>query len=107
MINQLRSNIPEIAIRTTFIVGFPGETEEDFEELSSFLEEYKLDRVGAFAYSREEDTVAYSMDNQIDEDLKNERLSAVMDIQQEISSEIMSKKIGSVLEVLIEEKNKW
>lgn len=104
LINQLRSNVPKIAIRTTFIVGFPGETEEDFDELVSFLEKYKLDRVGAFAYSREEDTVAYSMDNQIDEDLKNERLSSVMDIQQEISSEIMSKKIGSVLEILIEEK---
>ncbi|MBL7575096.1 ribosomal protein S12 methylthiotransferase [Peptoniphilus asaccharolyticus DSM 20463] len=104
LIKQLRNNIPDIAIRTTFIVGFPGETEEDFEELVEFLDEYKLDRVGAFAYSREEDTPAYFMDNQIDEEVKNERLERIMGIQQDISAEIMLGKIGSELEVLIEEE---
>ncbi|WP_455257294.1 30S ribosomal protein S12 methylthiotransferase RimO [Peptoniphilus asaccharolyticus] len=104
LINQLRNNVSDIAIRTTFIVGFPGETEEDFEELVEFLDEYKLDRVGAFAYSREEDTPAYFMDNQIDEEVKNERLERIMGIQQDISAEVMLGKIGSELEVLIEEE---
>lgn len=101
---KLKNEVPDMTIRSTFIVGFPSETEEEFNELLEFLEKFKLDRVGAFSYSREEDTKAYYMKDQIDEDEKNNRLSRLMDIQQEISSELMLNKIGSQLEVLIEEK---
>lgn len=104
LIYNLKNSVPDIIIRTTFIVGFPSETEEDFNELLDFMKTYKLDRVGAFTYSKEEDTKAYHMQHQIDEDLKNERLSELMAVQQEISSELMENKIGKEYEVLIEEK---
>lgn len=103
LIQNLRKKIPEIVIRSTFIVGFPGETTEQFEELLDFLKEVKLDRVGAFKYSKEEGTKAYEMEGHLPEDIKVERVNKLMELQEEISYENLEKRIGSVLEVLIEE----
>ena len=95
---------PDATLRTTMIVGFPGETEEEFEELIDFIKEVKWDRMGAFTYSKEEDTPSYDYPDEIDEDIQNERLSALMEIQREISLEKNKEKIGKVIEVLVEEK---
>ncbi len=102
---RLRKAIPDIAIRTTLIVGFPGETEADFDELYDFVDETKFQRLGVFAYSQEEGTVAAEMDNQIDEDIKEERKDAIMRRQMEISREYNESLIGNTIEVLIEGKD--
>ena len=94
--------IPGMVIRTTVICGFPGETEADFEELCEFIKEPRFDRLGAFAYSREEDTPAYDFENQIDEQVKQDRADIVMAEQSRISEELNRKKIGEVLEVISE-----
>ena len=94
--------IPGMVIRTTVICGFPGETEADFEELCEFIKETRFDRLGAFAYSREEDTPAYDFENQIDEQVKQDRADIVMAEQSRISEELNRKKIGEVLEVISE-----
>lgn len=94
--------VPDMVIRTTVICGFPGETEADFEELCEFIKETKFDRLGAFAYSREEDTPAYDFENQIDEQVKQDRVDIVMAEQSRISEELNQKKIGEVLEVISE-----
>jgi len=91
-----------ITVRTTMIVGFPGETEEEFEELLSFVKEARFDRLGAFTFSPEENTVAAEMDGQIDEEIKQQRLDQLMLIQQEISAEKMQERVGEVCEVLVE-----
>ena len=91
-----------ITVRTTFIVGFPGETEEEFEELLGFVRDARFERMGAFAYSREDDTPAAAMDGQIDEEIKRERLDRLMLLQQEISLENNQKRVGSICEVLCE-----
>ena len=93
-----------IAVRTTMIVGFPGETEEEFEELMDFVEETRFDRLGAFAFSPEEGTVAAEMENQLPEEIKQERLDRLMLLQQEISAEVCAARVGEVCEVLIEGK---
>ena len=103
-VDMIRSKIPDAVIRTTVIVGFPGETEEDLEELIEFMKEIKFDRLGAFAYSREEDTPADRMDGHIDEEIKEERRERVMMVQQAISEEINQKREDKVFEVLIEEE---
>lgn len=103
-VEMIRNKIPDATIRTTVIVGFPGETEEDLEELIDFMEEIKFDRLGAFSYSREENTPADRMDGHIDEDEKEERRERVMMVQQRISEEINRKREDKVLEVLIEEE---
>ena len=102
---RLRKAIPDIAIRTTLIVGFPGETEADFDELYDFVDETKFQRLGVFAYSQEEGTVAAEMDNQMDEDIKEERKDAIMRRQMEISREYNESLIGNTIEVLIEGKD--
>lgn len=102
-IGRLRSAIPDIHIRTTFIVGFPGESEKDFEELVNFVEETKFERLGVFAYSREEGTVAGNMDNQIEEDVKSVRADTVMRRQLDISREINQAKVGNTIEVMVDE----
>lgn len=102
-VEMIRNKIPNATIRTTVIVGFPGETEEDLEELIEFMKEIKFDRLGAFAYSREENTPADRMDGHMDEEIKEERRERVMLVQQEISEQINQKREGKVLEVLIEE----
>ena len=104
-IERLKSAIPDIHIRTTLIVGFPGETEEDFETLLDFVEEMRFARLGVFAYSQEENTEAGEMDNQIDEDVKQERLDAIMRRQLDISLEYNREKVGKELTVLVEEKD--
>ncbi len=104
LLNKLRESIENIVIRTTFIVGFPGETDEDFDELISFITENPIDKVGAFKYSREEDTLAFSMDEQIDEEIKEDRLNSLMEEQQIISEKLLSKHLNTEIDVLLEEK---
>ena len=103
LISKLKKEIPEIIIRTTFIVGFPGETEDDFIQLCDFVKEVKFDRLGVFTYSKEEDTPAYDLPNQIEEDIKLQRSEEIMSIQLSISEELMSNKVGKIYEVMIEE----
>ena len=99
---KLRMEIPDVTVRTSIIAGFPGETREQFYELSEAVKELKFDRMGVFAYSREEDTAAYGFPDQIDEKTKEERKNKLMEIQQEISLNINKGKIGTVQEVLCE-----
>ena len=94
--------MPDIHIRTTMIVGFPGETEEEFDELLDFVEETRFERLGVFAYSREEGTVAGDMEDQIDEDVKAQRVDAVMRRQLDISREINEEKVGNTMVVLVD-----
>lgn len=105
LIAQIRHRLPDAVIRTSLIVGFPGETEEEFEELRQFVEETKFDRLGVFAYSREEDTPAYDMDNQIDEEEKERRRELLMMVQSEISQQLNEDKIGKIVRVLVEDKD--
>jgi ribosomal protein S12 methylthiotransferase len=102
LIEKLRLSIPGITLRSTFIVGFPGETKEDFQDLLDFMTQVKLDRVGIFAYSREEGTAAAKMDRQVPEEIKTERRDRAMEIQQKISLEINQRKIGETVTVLVE-----
>jgi ribosomal protein S12 methylthiotransferase len=101
-INKMRANISGVTLRTTLIVGFPGETEENFEELKQFVKETKFDKLGVFKYSMEDGTAAAEMENQISEDIKMKREQELMIIQQSISKELNSKKIGKIYEVLVE-----
>lgn len=103
-IYRIRKEIPEASIRTSIIVGFPTETQEQFDELCEFVKEVKFDRLGVFAYSREEDTPAAILEGQIDEDIKQERKNRLMEIQQGISYEKNKTFVGSTLEVMIDEK---
>lgn len=103
VLSKLRREVPGIVIRTTFIVGFPGETEADFEELCAFLKEQNFDHAGAFAYSREEDTPAYDFPDQIDEQIKQDRLDILMRAQGEINEKLNEGKVGSVVRVLCED----
>lgn len=105
LIDKIRREIPNAAIRTSLIAGFPGESESDFEELCDFVREVRFERLGVFAYSREEDTPAYGFDNQIDEDEKERRRDLIMMIQSEIAEEQNAKKINSVVRVLVEGKD--
>jgi ribosomal protein S12 methylthiotransferase len=102
-IRRLREGIPGIHIRTTFITGFPGETDAAFEELAGFVSEAKFDRLGVFAYSPEEGTAAAEMPDQVDEEVKAARRDEIMEMQRQISLEKNESKIGNVLKVLIEE----
>ncbi|OVE69682.1 30S ribosomal protein S12 methylthiotransferase RimO [Clostridium diolis] len=104
-IQILRERVPEIVIRTTFIVGFPNETDEDFNEIIDFLKEHKLEKVGAFTYSQEEDTPAAKMDGQIDEEIKEKREEDLMLLQKNISEEINKLKIGKLYDILVEGYN--
>ena len=103
VIKKLRDKIPNIVIRTTFIVGFPGETEEDFKELCEFVSETKFDRAGAFPYSREEDTPAYDFDDQIDEQTKQDRADILMKEQMAVAEEKNEKMVGKIITVLCED----
>ncbi|MBE6574675.1 MAG: 30S ribosomal protein S12 methylthiotransferase RimO [Ruminococcaceae bacterium] len=102
-IARLRAAIPDIIIRTTFIVGFPGETEEDFLSLCEFVRATKFDRAGVFPYSREEDTPAYDFPDQIDEQLKLDRADILMREQQAVVDELMPKRVGTTVLVLVED----
>ena len=102
LINRLREEIPGIAIRTSLIAGFPGETEEQFETLCNFVKEMKFERLGAFAYSAEDGTRAAKMDGQIADDVKEKRAEILMDIQNKVAEENGKKQIGKTLTVLTE-----
>lgn len=102
LLAKLRKRIPGIVIRTTFIVGFPGETDADFEELKEFVEQQRFENAGVFAYSQEEGTVAGAMPNQIPDEIKQERYHELMALQAQISEEIHKDTEGQTLEVLIE-----
>ncbi|CDM68851.1 Ribosomal protein S12 methylthiotransferase RimO [Clostridium bornimense] len=101
-IDELRKRVPEIALRTSLIVGFPGETEEDFNELVDFVKEYKIDNLGVFTYSKEEDTLAAEMDNQVDEEVKEKRKRIIMTLQSKIFFNKNKNKIGKKYRVLVE-----
>lgn len=104
IIDYARKKIPDIAIRTTFIVGFPGETEENFDELLEFVKDMQFDRVGAFEYSHEEDTSAYLLEDNISDEEKNHRISLLMEVQREISYNKNIDKIDREMKVLIDRK---
>jgi ribosomal protein S12 methylthiotransferase len=103
LIHQFRELVPDLTIRTTFIVGFPGETEEDFEELLAFMKEMRFERLGIFTYSREQGSEAARLPHQVPEKVKRERLERAMLLQQEISRESNKKWVGQMLQVLVDE----
>lgn len=102
VLKRIRKAIPDATIRTTLIVGFPGETEENFQELSDFVEEFKFDYAGVFKYSREEDTVAYRLPNQVDEDVKERRYAELVNLQSEIAEKKNRQLLGQVVDVMID-----
>lgn len=104
LITSIREKIPGICIRTTLIAGFPGETEEDVEELIDFLERMQFDRVGIFTYSHEENTIAHQLDDDVPQDIKEQRAQRIMDVQQEISFRKNQEKIGQIFKVIIDKK---
>ncbi|HSV09390.1 MAG TPA: TRAM domain-containing protein, partial [Hanamia sp.] len=104
IIGEIRYKIPDICLRTTLIAGFPGETQDDVEELKTFLQKMEFDRVGIFTYSHEENTSAYSLENDIPEEEKERRAQEIMDIQQEISYRKNEEKIGKTLKVIVDKK---
>lgn len=103
-IDRIRAEIPKASIRTSIIVGFPTETEEQFQELCEFVQDVKFDRLGVFAYSQEEDTAAALLEGQIDEEIKQERRNRLMEVQQHISSEKNKAFVGDVMEAIVENK---
>jgi len=106
LIIKVRKKIPQVAIRTSFIVGFPSETEKEFRELIDFMEEMQFERLGAFTYSREEGTAAFDFKGQVAQKNKDERLEILMSRQQLISRKVNSRFLGSYMDVLIEEEEK-
>ncbi|MEQ8534821.1 MAG: 30S ribosomal protein S12 methylthiotransferase RimO, partial [Imperialibacter sp.] len=104
LLATMRSKVPGIAIRTTLIAGHPGETEEDFEEMMDFVQKSRFDRLGVFNYSHEENTHSYSFEDNIPENVKQERADAVMEVQEAISYELNQQKIGKTFKVLVDRK---
>ena len=104
LIRAIRSAVPGICLRTTLITGFPGETEQDVEEVKDFLREHRFDRVGIFTYSHEEGTSAHDLPDDVPADIKQQRAQEIMEVQQEISCEINQQKIGKTYKVLIDKK---
>ena len=104
LIKQIRNILPEIALRTTMLVGFPGETEEDFKELCNFVKEMEFERLGVFMYSHEENTSAHDFEDDVPGEIKEERAAILMEIQQEISTKKNDEKIGKTYKVLIDRK---
>jgi ribosomal protein S12 methylthiotransferase len=102
LLNVIREKIPQIAIRTTLIVGHPGETEEAFMEMMDFVEKNRFERLGVFTYSHEEDTHSYTMKDDVPEEVKQQRLEAIMELQEGISEEINAEKVGKKYRVLID-----
>ncbi len=103
-IQKLRREIPDIHIRTTILVGFPGETEEDFQKLLTFAEEMRIPRLGAFAFSDEEGTMAFNMDGKLDDETKNERVEELMRLQFGISESLNEEKVGRTFQVMVDEE---
>ena len=102
LIKEIRERVPGIALRTTMLVGYPGETEEDFRELMDFVEKARFERLGCFTYSHEENTHAYNLEDDVPEEVKQERADAIMEIQSEISLELNREKVGKEFRVLID-----
>ncbi len=105
LVNTIRDKVPGIAMRTTLITGYPGETEQDFEEMQQWVEETKFDRLGCFTYSHEEKTSAYSLIDDVPDEIKQQRADAIMEIQQGISFDKNQEKIGNTYKVLIDKKD--
>lgn len=104
LLNEIRGHVPGIAIRTTMIIGHPGETEDDFNELMDFVEKSRFDRLGVFPYSHEENTHSYSMKDDVSAETKQDRTEAIMDLQQTISLELNRERIGKIFKVLVDRK---
>jgi len=105
LVNQIRDKVPGIAMRTTLITGYPGETEQDFAEMAEWVEETKFDRLGCFTYSHEEKTHAFSLIDDVPDEVKQERADAIMEIQQGISFDKNQEKIGRTFKVLVDKKD--
>lgn len=104
LLQTIRSKVPGIAIRTTMITGHPGESEQDFQELVDFVERSRFDRLGVFTYSHEDNTHSYSMEDDVPEDVKQERMDQLMEVQQNISLDLNRKKIGQTFKVMVDRK---
>ena len=104
LLKKIRTQLPDAAIRTTLIVGFPGETDAEFEELLNFIKEFKFERLGVFTYSPEEGTKAYKLDDNIPEEIKQQRLNAIMDIQQSISLSLNETRLGKIYKTIIDRR---
>lgn len=102
IVNRIRDKVPEIAIRTTLICGYPGESEKDYQEMMEWIEKSRFDRLGVFAYSHEENTHAYSLTDDVPQEVKRQRADAVMQVQQGISLELNKKKVGKKMKVLVD-----
>ncbi|MCB0550740.1 MAG: radical SAM protein, partial [Phaeodactylibacter sp.] len=104
LVRLARRKIPNLNLRTTMLVGFPGETEEEFQDLCDFVEEMEFDRLGVFQYSHEEDTLAHGLEDDVPAEIKEERANRVMEIQQEISFRKNQEKVGKTFKVLFDRK---
>ena len=104
LVRLARQKIPNLSLRTTMLVGFPGETEEEFQDLCDFVEEMEFDRLGVFQYSHEEDTIAHGLEDDVPAEIKEERAGRIMEIQQEISFRKNQEKIGKAFKVLFDRK---
>ncbi len=104
IVNEIRAKVPNIAMRTTLICGYPGETERDFEEMYNWVEETRFDRLGCFTYSHEEKTHAHQLVDDVPEEVKQARVDAIMELQQGISFDINQEKVGQTYKVLIDRK---
>ena len=102
LIKNIRAKVPKIGIRTSLIVGYPGETEADFQEMIEWIEEMRFDRLGVFQYSHEEDTHAYDFDDDVSAELKSERAEEIMEVQSGISYDLNQEKIGETFKVLFD-----
>jgi len=104
LLRDFRVRVPDMAIRTTLICGYPGETEENFEELKEFVHKYRFDRLGVFTYSHEENTHAFILNDDVPQDVKEARVAEIMEIQQGISYELNQEKVGKTFKTLIDRK---
>jgi len=104
LLEEIRKTIPNAALRTTLIVGFPGETEEEFQELLDFVEQFRFHRLGVFSYSHEDGTTAYKLDDNVPSEIKRQRLERLMELQQSISFQHNAEKVGQTLKVMIDRK---
>ncbi|MGB1003629.1 MAG: radical SAM protein, partial [Salibacteraceae bacterium] len=102
IVREIREKVPGIAMRTTLIAGYPGETEQDFQEMYDWVKETRFDRLGIFAYSHEENTSAHALEDDVPEEVKQERVNTIMELQSGISHEINQAKVGSTVRVLID-----
>jgi len=104
LLKEFRAKVPEMTIRTTLIVGYPGETEEDYQTLKQWVTDMRFERLGCFTYSHEENTHAYNLDDDVPEEVKQERANEIMEIQSQISWELNHEKIGQEFKVVIDRK---